>query len=56
MNDEWIGIWKNAVVNHLMGQSRLSAAETEEIHIRMNKMFSGRQPRQGVEVLQSFRD
>jgi hypothetical protein len=55
MNDEWIGIWNNAVVNYLRGQSRLSAAETEEIH-DLNKMFSGRQPRQGVEVRQSFRD
>ena len=41
MNDEWIGICNNAVVNHLKGQSRLLAAETEEIHVRLEQNVLG---------------
>jgi hypothetical protein len=35
MNGEWIRIWNNAVLTYLNGQSRYSAAETEEIHDRL---------------------
>jgi hypothetical protein len=37
MNVEWISIWTNAVVTCLKGQSCLSAAETEEIHERLEQ-------------------
>ena len=41
MNDGWIDIWNNAVVNYLKGQSRLSVAETEEIHDRLEQNVLG---------------
>ena len=41
MNDEWIDIWNNAAVNCLKGQSRLWAAETEEIHDRLEQNVLG---------------
>ena len=41
MNDEWIGIWNNAVVYYLQGQSRLSTAETEEIRDRLEQNVLG---------------
>jgi hypothetical protein len=41
MNNEWIGIWNNTIVNYLKGESCLSAAESEEIHDRLEQNVLG---------------